>query len=146
MLYHHHLQTNSTVLITTNIQSRRKIFSNPAYAREAIDSLYRVQELYPFTLYGFVIMPDHCHLLLKVPEGQSLSAVMRVWKGGVAHNIGQGPVWQSRFDAKTARKRDGALQYIHWNPVRAGLVDSPEKYPWSSASGKWDVCDLEAEL
>jgi REP element-mobilizing transposase RayT len=105
--------------------------------------VYRVQEIYPFFLYAFVVMPDHCHLLLRTSEAQSLSTIMRVYKGGVAHNIGKGPIWQSRFDAKIIRRNPHAvIAYIHQNPVKAGLVRTAEEYRWSSASRKWDVADV----
>ncbi len=139
MRYYHSTQEGSTVLVTAVIQNRNRIFLDPAFAREAIDTLYRVQNLHPFFLYGFVIMPDHCHLLLKVIEGQDLSRVMRVFKGGISHNIGRGSIWQRRFSSIVANNRTGALHYIHQNPVKAGFVERAELYPWSSASGKWDT-------
>ncbi len=67
--------------MTTNVKDRKPIFRNDAYAREAIETLYRVQESYPFMLYAFVIMPDHCHFLLQIPDGGSLSKMMNVYKG-----------------------------------------------------------------
>ena len=142
MLYEHHLQNDLTVLVTTNTQDRRRIFSHPAFAREACEALYRVQEIHPFFLYAFVIMPDHCHILMNVSEDIGLSKVMRVYKSAVAHAIGIGPIWQSRFDAKHIPDLIRAKQYIHHNPVKAGLCEIAEEYPWSSASGKWEISDL----
>ncbi len=145
MLQNHHLLENYTVLITTNSKNRIPVFQNSTCALEAIETLYRVQELHPFFLYAFVIMPDHCHFLMKVTEGETLSRVMRVFKGGVSHNIGRGPIWQSKFDAKPLNNSETGIWYIHQNPVKAGLVEHAEDYPWSSASGKWDVSLLEMQ-
>ncbi|MFH1444370.1 MAG: transposase [Candidatus Peregrinibacteria bacterium] len=137
------IENDVTLLVTTILQNRKPLFSNPAIAREAIDTLYRVQDQHPFFLFGFVIMPDHCHLLIRVPSPGKISTVMNRWKMGVAHSIGLGPIWQSRFDARTVHDVSEALRYIHNNPAKAGLVEIPDNYPWSSASGKWDVQPID---
>ncbi len=142
MTQRHSFQNEITMFITTNIQNRRKIFLNEAYAREAIDALYRVQELYPFFLYAFVIMPNHVHFLIRALEPIQISSIIRSYKRAVSHAIGKGPIWQPRFHMRMPNDALAALRYIHRNPVKAGLVESPEDYPWSSASGKWDVSDL----
>lgn len=130
------------MLVTIVTKDRRKIFANPAFAREAIESLYRVQERYPFLLYGFVIMPDHCHFLLQIPESGSLSVIMRAFKYGSAFNVGIGPIWQRGFHLRIPDDASTALNYIHQNPLKADLIERPEDYHWSSASNKWDVTDL----
>lgn len=131
------------MFITTNVHYRIPVFEEPPCAREAIDTLYRVQQLHPFSLYGFCIMPDHCHFLIKVPAPESISRIMRMFKQGTSLNIGRGPFWQSRFHMKYPRNGHATLRYIHFNPVKAGLVKKPEQYPFSSACGKWDVSSLE---
>jgi putative transposase len=131
------------MFITTNVRDRRPIFQNPVYAREAIETLYRVQQLHPFFLYGFVVMPDHCHMLLHIPDGGSVSRIMRSFKRGVSHNIGIGSFWQPRFYVKIPDSISSVLRYIHLNPVKAGLANDPEAYPWSSATGRWDVAIWE---
>ncbi|MBP9773569.1 MAG: transposase [Candidatus Peribacteraceae bacterium] len=78
------------LFITTNTRDRLPIFSNPAFAQEAIDQIYRAQLLHPFFLFGFVIMPDHCHFLLNVPSPGTISQIMNTYKSGLAHQIGQG--------------------------------------------------------
>ena len=132
------------MLVTTNLQGRKPLFANPAYAREAIEVLYRVQQLYPFSLFAFVVMPDHIHLLLTVPEPQKISMIMNRFKMGVSHCLGLGPIWQSRFHLREVHNARNALRYIHLNPFRAGICEIPEEYPWSSASGKWDVLELDS--
>lgn len=96
-----------------------------------------------FYLYGFVIMPNHCHFLIRVPKPGSISMIMNRYKTCVAGNIGLGPIWQKRFHIRLVDDGVEALQYIHLNPVRAGIVDAPEQYLWSSASGRWDIADLD---
>jgi REP element-mobilizing transposase RayT len=127
------------MFITTNVQAKKEIFLKSEYAREAVEAIYRTQERLPFFLYSFVIMPDHCHLLLQVPEGGSISKIIAMYKRAVVFHINQGALWQSRFHLKIPDSLDTIIQYIHMNPVKQGLCQKPEEYPWSSASGKWDI-------
>lgn len=131
------------MLITTVTRDRKPVFRDPACAREAVETLYRIQELHPFFLYGFVIMPDHCHILLRVPEPGSVSTIMRVYKSGVSFNTGLPRLWQPRFHIRIPDDIRAARDYIHRNPVHADIADMPEHYPWSSASGAWDVTPLD---
>ncbi len=133
------------MLVTTNTMNRVPVFADPAYAREAVESLYRVQQSQPFFLFGFVIMPDHCHFVLTVPEFGSISKIMYAYKRAVSFEIGK-PIWQSRFHMKEAGNVSEVLKYVHANPVKKNLCEECSQYPWSSASGRWDVCDLEMRL
>lgn len=134
------------MLVTTNTFQRNPIFRNETYAREAIEHLYRVQANYLFFLYGFVIMPDHCHFLMNVPAPGSISKVMNVYKSGLKFQLDLARVWQPRFHIVIPEKPWKALEYIHLNPVRKNLCERPEDYPWSSASGKWDTVRLEDDF
>ncbi len=143
MSQRHPIQNEIAMFVTTNISNRRRLFEKETYAREAIDAIYRVQHLYPFFLFGFVIMPDHVHLLLRVMAPAGISGVIRAYKRAVSHAIGIGPIWQTRFYMKVPDNVGQTLNYIHQNPVRAGLCEESEQYPWSSASGKWDITEIE---
>jgi len=118
------------------------VFSDAAYAREAVESLYRIQQYNHFFLYAFVVMPDHCHFLLHVTEHSSVSRLMYSYKRAVSFQIGK-PIWQPRFYLKIVQGDiDRVIRYIHSNPVKKNLCDEPCHYPWSSASGRWDVCQV----
>lgn len=136
------MQNESIMLITTNVMKKMPVFLNESFAREAVEHLYRVRDMYLFSLYGFVIMPDHCHFLVLVPKPGSISTIMRVYKMGLTFCIGEGPLWQSRFHVVIPNNPCAALHYIHMNPVKKGLVESPEDYAWSSAHRNWSVEDL----
>jgi len=101
---------------------------------------------------GFVIMPDHVHAAIWFAEPGKLSTFMQQWKRRASLEIkkhlrkerpnylsgpyaGQ-PVWQPRyydFNIYSEAKLNEKLAYMHANPVRAGLVASPEEYFYSSA-------------
>jgi putative transposase len=92
-------------------------------------------------LLGYVIMPDHCHLLFKARR-ESVSHVMHQWKFKSGYAVQRfrnhsGTFWQARFfDFICRRVRDVSdkLYYIHQNPVAQNLVPHPEEWKWSSAA------------
>jgi putative transposase len=93
-----------------------------------------------FLLFAFVAMPDHLHALL-APSSQGLIAIMREFKSCTGQQLirlrnVRGPLWQPRyFDFIARRVGDfwNKVEYIHNNPVEAGLAKRPEDWPWSSA-------------
>jgi len=143
MSQRHPIQGGELMFVTTNLKDDLNLFIDPAAARIAVETLYNKQELRPFYIYGFVVMPNHCHFLLRVPEDGSISKIMNVYKRGVSFALGRGSIWQPRFHMKIPNDFRKVLYYIHWNPVEAGLCNKPEEYPWSSASGKWDITELD---
>lgn len=142
MTQRHRIQSGHMMLVTAVTLNRKPFFADSAYARMAIDKLYDTQEVFPFFLYGFVFMPDHCHLLLKVPPHGSISKIMYRYKRAVVFNLTKSPVWQRGFHIHIPKNAKVALAYVHRNPVKAGLCVANKDYPWSSASGKWDVTDI----
>jgi len=115
--------------------------------------LEQVREKYQFVVIGYVVMPEHFHLLISEPQERTPSTVMQALKLGFARRVliqmGQrrnpsqselflrSPqhIWQKRFydfNIWTGRKRVEKLRYIHRNPVTRGLVASSELWRWSS--------------
>ena len=129
MFQRHLVQNDAPMLVTTNTANRKPVFANPVFARQAIETLYKVQHTYPFLLFAFVIMPDHCNFLLNIPPPGSISKLMKSYKIGVGYDTGLGAVWQSRFHIVIPDNTAKALEYVHLNPVVAGLSDCAEHYP-----------------
>jgi putative transposase len=113
--------------------------------------LEEVRQRYRFVAVGYVVMPDHIHLLISEPERGTPSTVMQVLKQRYARRLlrkkrrksGQEElwpeeeprVWQRRFydfNVWSERKRVEKLRYMHRNPVKRGLVLEPEQWEWSS--------------
>jgi putative transposase len=107
-----------------------------------LDVLEQVRKRYCFAVTGYVVMPEHVHLLLSKPEIANPSIVMQVLKQVVSRSVsledGDVPLesfWQRRFydfNVRTERKRVEKLRYLHRNPVDRGLVRNPEDWEWSS--------------
>jgi putative transposase len=84
---------------------------------------------------GYVVMPEHVHLLLSEPEEELLSVGLQALKLAVSKRSEQRPFWTARyydFNVFTEAKRMEKLGYIHRNPVKRGLVEQPEDWRWSS--------------
>jgi REP-associated tyrosine transposase len=130
---------------------RRQQFLTTARRRDCfLEVLEHTRQRYHFWVVGYVVMPEHVHLLISESKFADPSTVVRVLKQRVARRLlctrrkraGQlelfGPprqFWQKRFydfNVFTAKKRIEKLKYMHRNPVKRGLVPSPELWRWSS--------------
>jgi putative transposase len=99
------------------------------------DALQKVGRSYRFDVVGHVVMPEHVHLLVSEPERELLSAALQGLKLSVSRRARTKPFWLPRyydFNVLTEEKRLEKLNYIHWNPMKRGLVDRPEDWRWSS--------------
>jgi len=104
-----------------------------------VAALERAQRWYEFYVVGYVVMPEHVHLLVSEPERGSLRTVLQILKQTVSKRLGrearESPFWQARyydFNVWSERKRIEKLRYVHRNPVTRGLVARPEDWKWSS--------------
>jgi putative transposase len=80
-------------------------------------------------------MPEHVHMLLGEPVKDLLAVGLQALKISVSKRAKERPFWQARyydFNVFTKSKRIQKLDYIHWNPVKRGLVENPEDWLWSS--------------
>ena len=93
-----------------------------------------------YRLYGFVVMDNHVHFIIQPAKGRSLGYILQNFKTWTSRTNAAKPagsaLWERRYDdnviASFAELR-GVLDYLHGNPVRAGMVSSPLEYRWSSA-------------
>jgi len=122
-----------------------------------VAELGRVREKYGFRLVGYVVMPEHVHVLMSEPRVGTPSTVLQMLKQRVARKLrrrkragsagqmafefakGEGlrSFWQARFydfNVYSEGKRKEKLNYMHANPVIRGLVKHPQHWVWSSWS------------
>ena len=130
-----------TMFVTANTWHRRAVFLDPACAAKAVDYLYRLIEGKPVLLFGFVIMPDHLHLLLKIDAPYTIVAFMNDFMTGLSFEMGKGAFFEEHYDLRTPQDPAKTLRYITEKPVKAKLAGA-ETYPWSSASGMRKVSPL----
>jgi REP element-mobilizing transposase RayT len=94
-----------------------------------------------YRMIAWVIMPNHVHVLIEMLEGHLLGDIVHSWKSYTAKAANRvlgrtGRFWfREYFDRyiRDERHLANAIQYIHDNPVKAGLVERPEDWPFSSA-------------
>ena len=97
--------------------------------------LERARQKYRFVVIGYVVMPEHFHLLITEPEVGNPSVVMKVVKERftkLLHHGGMrtGPIWQKRFydfNVCSTEKRIEKLRYMHRNPVKRGLAENTRR-------------------
>ena len=121
-----------------------------------VRALGKIRERYKFLLVGYVVMPEHVHLLISEPPKATPSVVLKVLKQRVScdmrktrgrHFAGQREFsfmkcegelprfWQPRFydfNVYSRKKEREKLEYMHANPVMRGLVKNPSDWIWSS--------------
>jgi putative transposase len=118
---------------------RRQPKLRPAQAKATFERALEATRLrYGLCVIGYVIMPEHVHLLLSEPWARTLATALQGLKQSVSRQLSlrrREPFWQARyydFNVWTERKRIEKLRYIHRNPVTRGLVARPEDWAWSS--------------
>jgi putative transposase len=144
----------TTYSITAGTYCKKNILQSERMADLFCQTLVGYRDSGKFQLHAFVVMPNHIHLLLTVAEGLTLERVVQFIKGGFSHEAGKlaglsGPMWQESFIDR--RVRDCAecakyMEYIHHNPVRAGLVSSAEHFRYSSSNKEFKLDELPQRL
>jgi putative transposase len=137
--------------ILTRGNNRQDIFRDDEYFKKYIELLLRYKEKYVFKLYHYVLMSNHVHLVLETTgKGGTLSEIMKGINLSYAQHYKRryrhiGHFWQDRYKSILISKDKYLLacgSYVELNPVRAGIVENPKNYRWSSynayAYGKTD--------
>ena len=137
--------------ITCSCYHRRPWLGSARRRDLFLSVLEAMRKKYAFVVVGYVVMPEHFHLLMSEPQCADPSVVMQALKIAFARRLlcaarrrNQLPfwktdkpvhVWQRRFydfNVWTVKKRIEKLRYIHRNPVERGLVAAPDQWRWSS--------------
>lgn len=128
--------------VTAVTKNRQLLFKNQANVALLRQTVREVKELHPFEMRGYGILPDHFHLLFHASEETAVTKILHSIKRNFTinykkawHNSKSISLWQKRFwDHVIRNERDflNHLHYIHYNPVKHGLVTKPEDYPHTS--------------
>ncbi len=125
--------------ITCRLLPRRRILSESEFDCLA-HVIHERRAEHGFLLTAWVLMPDHWHGIFYPPHPLTISTVMECIKVVATKRINRarrecGLLWQPRFfdrALRTVREYHEKVEYIHLNPVKAGWVERPEDWPWSS--------------
>ena len=135
---------NGTYFITASCADKQHLLQSQNMAELFIHVLLHYRQQNRFLLHEFVVMPNHFHLL--ITPMVSLEKAIQFIKGGFSYRAKrelsfQQEIWQSSFYDHRIRDSGEYLRcrhYIHMNPVRKGLVPTPEEFPHGSAKLKLD--------
>ncbi len=140
--------------VTTTIVDWKPVFNEPIIARSVLQQLGDSLNYFHVSLAGYVLMPTHLHALLGFPHAEELSRFMQSFKILSSKKVKELPqlarfnfqdargsfsLWKPRFDdlmITSERQFTVKLNYIHENPVRAGLAALAVDWAYSSA-GAW---------
>jgi putative transposase len=120
--------------------NRGDVFEDDADHIAFLEALAAAKERYRFQLFGYCLMTNHFHLLLRPDAGQSISRILQsltvahTWRSHKRHQS-SGHVWQGRFKSPLVQDDSHllvVLRYIEANPLRARIVADPAEYRWSS--------------
>jgi putative transposase len=148
-------QAHCLHFITFSCSRRAPLLATPQSRRVFEQTLERVRKWYGLYITGYVVMPEHVHLLLSEPERGKLSVAIQMLKQNVASQLTNRTkdtaFWQARyydFNVWTEAKQIEKLRYMHRNPVKRGLAAKPEDWEWGSfrhhASGFEGVVEIES--
>jgi len=148
-------QTGQMQFITFSCYRRQPKLSSPRTRSVFERSLERTRRAYGFCVAGYVMMPEHVHLLVTEPVTRQLATALQALKQSVSRTLARRasePFWQALyydFNVWTDKKRMEKLRYMHRNPVVRGLVERPEDWEWSSyrhyATGMEGAVEVESE-
>ena len=142
-----------TFFFTLVTYQRRNLFASSLARQLLRDAIRHCRQHRPFDIEAIVLLPDHMHVIMTLPPGDvnyplRWNHIKRrftmQWRkaGGRTADVTPGQarnrrvgVWQPHFWEHAVRDRDdfaNHFDYIHFNPVRHGLVDCPHQWSWSS--------------
>ncbi len=143
---------NHAHFVTFSCFRRRRLLDHDRAKQIVIETMDDQLAKQNGRFFGFVVMPDHVHAVVWFPESGQLSHFMKQWKQRSSFNIKQflregipnysarfdltEPVWQPRyysFNIYSERKLMEKLNYMHHNPVKAGLANAVCDWEFSSA-------------
>ncbi|HTW32930.1 MAG TPA: transposase [Candidatus Sulfotelmatobacter sp.] len=155
--------TGGLHFITWSCRDRQPLLGKPERRNLLLKVLEQMRNRYQFGVVGYVVMPEHVHLLMSEPMiGKVSTAICAIKLGFARRVLSENPhLWQNRpevghpapqhfwmkrfydFNVWSQRKESEKVHYMHQNPVIRGLVERPEEWKWSSflayASGEHGI-------
>jgi putative transposase len=146
------LDCGGLAYVTTTVKDWIPVFGDEEAATAALGQLAETTKFFGATIDGYVLTPSHLHWIIRLPMTSELSPLVKSFKSlssrkmkalkiakfrPLFHEAGSFRLWKPRFDdfiIRTPEQFLVKLNYIHENPVRAGLVETAIDYKYSSAA------------
>ena len=150
----HRTAPGTSYFVTTKAFQNRALFRVAKIAETVLEALQHYRQRGEYLLHEYVVMPDYLHVMITPSSTNSLEKAMQFIKGGSSyrlnHQRGQKiNLWNAGFHDWTIRNTadwNEKAQYIRENPVKAGLVERPKDWPYSSANGKLPLDPMPAHF
>ena len=144
-------ESRQSHFVTFSCYHRRALFTSPTAKHTFELALERVRSKFGLNVYGYVVMPEHIHLLVSESEHSTLADAIKSLKQGVSRRlIGDAEhFWQKRyydFNIRDEVQLVEKLRYIHRNPVKRGLCERSEDWEWSSFRQYATGCEGRVEI
>ncbi len=150
----HRTAPGTSYFATTKTFQNRALFRATEIAEAVLETLQQYRHRGEYLLHEYVLMPDHLHVMITPSSTNSLEKVMQFIKGGSSFRLNQqrgqkSNLWNAGFHDWTIRDTadwNAKAQYIRENPVKAGLIERAEDWPYSSANGKLLLDPMPAQF
>lgn len=131
---HRYQSSGSDHFLTFSCYQRRPFLAESSAYTIFEEELERLRQRHDFEVYGYVLMPEHVHLLVSEPKLHPLARTINVLKNETSKRLkgDRKQFWQRRyydFNVIMREKFVEKLRYMHRNPVVRGLVQKPEHWP-----------------
>lgn len=146
----------ASYFFTVVTHERQPLFRDPQSVQLLANAIAKIRDRHPFAIEAQVVLPDHLHAIWTLPDGDAnyatrwrliKEAFTRAYckrfesppRTETARTRGEQTVWQRRFWEHTIRDEHDFVEhvdYIHYNPVRHGLVAAPRDW-LHSTFGQW---------
>jgi putative transposase len=152
-------QSQQSHFLTFSCYRRQANFTRPEIYDLFVQCLEDMRRRFSMCVYGYVVMPEHVHLLVSEPEPATLAQAIHYLKLSFAKRLRSRTgatitrsFWQKRYydrKVRDAQEFTVKLRYLHRNPVQRGLVKDPAEWNWSSfrhyALQEAGIVEIESE-
>lgn len=139
----HRIRPAGTYFVTIDCWAHRQLLKGEV-AEILTDQILQCRRKGYYLLHEFCVLPNHLHVLFTPRGHTTLEKAVQMIKGGASYRIGKRrkflALWQDGYhDWRCRNESQGAsyAAYIRENPVKAGLVEKPGDWPYSSANPKF---------
>lgn len=131
---------NSVHHVMTRGNQKQKTFLEQEDYQKYVEILTHYRNKFWFKLFGYCLMPNHVHLIMKIKKGTDLQKIIQglnqtytIWFNQKYNKVGH--LWQGRYKSLLIQNNNyliDCIAYIEFNPIRAGLSKTALSYLWSS--------------
>ena len=132
---------NTLYMLTASIYQKVNLIESPQRKLEWRDAFLEAAKIYEWQVVAWVVLHNHYHAIVQSPEkAETLSKFTASYHKYTAHhwndeeNLNGRKIWWNYWDTCIRSERDyyNRLRYIFWNPVKHGLTEYPDDYPFSN--------------